>query len=193
MAMAPSSSAGMNSVPTSGINAPAAIRTATESPMVRSRAIDGPVEKPPVSGVESTDEGELLLGLLLQDELGEDRDDEERHGQRHEERDEHGRGERGEHLPLDSLKRVERHEDDRDHQHREGHRARDLLHRLGDDPPLGRAIGPMGQVAPYVLDHHDGRVHDHAHGECEPTQRHEIRRQADSSHDDEGHEEGERQ
>ena len=84
-------------------------------------------------------------------------------------------------FPLDSLKRVERHQDDRDHQHREGHRARDLLHRLGDNPPLGRAIGPMGQVAPYVLDHHDGRVHDHAHGECEPTQRHEIRRQADWS------------
>ncbi len=148
-------------------------------------------EEPNVPLSEPPDERELPLGDLPQEHLGEDGNDRERDRERDEEGDQHRRRERGEHLPLDPLEREEGHQDDRDDDHGEGDRLRDLDERRGDDPPTVLPRRLEREVAADVLDDDDGGVDDHPDREREAAQAHEVRGDPGRAHDDEAGEERE--
>ncbi len=150
-------------------------------------------EEPDVSLAEPPDERELLLGDLPQEHLGEDGHDRERDREGDEEGDQHRRRERGEHLPLDPLEREEGHQDDRDDDHGEGDRPRDLGERTGDDAPPVLLRRLEREVAADVLDDDDGGVDDHPDREREAAQAHEVRGDPGRAHDDEADEERERE
>ena len=178
-----------------GTSASDATSTAPGDPERHGRAPHRAAEQPQVALVEAADEAELLLRDLLAGASS------ARTGttvsataERDQQRDEHGRRERREHLALDALQREQRHQDDGDDEHREGDRPRHLDERLGHDRgACALRRSRLREVAPDVLDHHDGGVHHHADGEGQPAQAHQVRGEARRAHDDEAHEEGERQ
>jgi hypothetical protein len=174
MASEPSSSGGMNSVPSRGSSARLPARTTPAASSVQAAPPQRALQQPQVALVEAPHEGELALGRHAQQQVRQRRHHRQRHDQRDEQRDQHGHRQRREHAPFDALQREQRHQRDGDDEHRERHRARHLDHGAGHDLPW-RLIGPgMRQVTAHVLHDHDRGVDDHAHREREAAQAHQV-------------------
>ena len=104
-------------------------------------------------------------------------------------------GQRLEEAPLLGLQREDGEEGDRDHQQREEARASDLLHRADDDAPvvlLAVSLLPDLELLVRLLDHDDRRVHERAHRDRDPSQRHDVRRDSHHPERDEGDEDRDR-
>ena len=110
-------------------------------------------------------------------------------------------GQRAEQPPLLSLQREDRHEGQGDDQQREEQRRPDLLGRLRDDIPALLALQgltrmgvlPSLQLLVRVLDHHHGRIHHRADGDCDAAQGHDVGVDALIAHHQKGRHHAQRQ
>jgi hypothetical protein len=108
-----------------------------------------------------------------------------------------GVGERVEELALLAGQQEHRHEGQDDDQHREEHRPADLRgglegvreHLRRREAALQLLLGPLA-VADDIFRHHDARVHQHADGDGDAGERHDVRGDAEPVHQDERNQDG---
>ena len=114
------------------------------------------------------------------------------HGQRQQQRsrqsEDDGQRHRDEELAFEVLQGEQRQEHRDDDQDAGRHRYRDLAHRPVDDVQTRQlATGRIGgQTLDDVLDHHHRGIHQHADGNGQPSQTHQVGGHADEAHQDEG-------
>ena len=127
---------------------------------------------------------------FAEDERGDGRDVDERE----EERAEHGRRDgdrhRAEEDALGAGERRHRHVHHEDDEDAEEDRPRHLVRRLPDDPHDGPFPALTFEPRDHVLDHHDRAVHDHP--EVDGAEAHEVGREPELAHPDEGEQHRER-
>ena len=131
----------------------------------------------------------------LQQERGQHRHHGERQQQRGRQGEHDGQRHRAEHLALQAFEGQQRQEHDDDDQDARGHRRGHLAGGAKDQVQQrlagrGAAFGELGLD---VLDHHHRGVHQHADGDGEAAQAHQVGRQAHRAHRDEGGQRRQRQ
>jgi hypothetical protein len=144
-----------------------------------------PVEHGLVDFQQAFHQPVLALGLegAAHEERAEHRDGGDGQQHRAEKGEALGVGERVEELALLAGQQKHRHEGQDDDQHREEHRPADLgggYQRVGEylrgrKPPFQLLLGPFA-VADDVLRHHDAGVDQHADGDGDAGERHDVRR-----------------
>ena len=159
-------------------------------------APEGPLEHRPVATLEPGHEAGVLLGLRLQDQRGQHRDQRQRQDQRARHRERDLERHRLEHLAFEPFEREQRQEHHDDDDDGEGDRVRHLLgrgqHGRGAVDPFAMGLS-FGHDAEGVLDHDDGAVDHHADADRQTRERHQVGRQAELLHADEGDQHRERQ
>ncbi|MBS1226714.1 MAG: hypothetical protein H6R32_648, partial [Candidatus Aminicenantes bacterium] len=139
------------------------------------------------------DEEASLVRVRLEEQVAERRDGRERQQQRGEQGDDVGESQGQEHLPFDPLQGDDRNEGQGDDELAEDRRLADLEDGPQNDrEPAGRRPG-FGEVALDVLDLDDRGVDDHADGDGQAAERHQVGRQAHRAHHDEREQHRQRQ
>ena len=160
---------------------------------VRVLAVDGPDQHGVGDPAEPAGaEGERLEAREEEPHRGVERD--RQHG-RDRDREVLGEGERLEEPSLLRLEREDGEERDRDHEQREEARPPHLLHGRDDDIPEvpGPALRlPALELLVRLLDHHDGRVDHGADRDRDAAERHDVGREPQRAHGDEGEQHGDR-
>ena len=131
----------------------------------------------------------VLFSRVFERQRAEGRRERQGQEQGHQEGDHDRVGEGLEHLALHAFERQDREEDQDDDQNAEEDRLGHFPGRAQDHRGAGRRRGGVfGQMAVDVFHDHDGAVHHHADRDDQAAQGHEVGRQADLAHDDEGRE-----
>ena len=131
--------------------------------------------------------------MRLKDQEAESGDGEEREEQRSEEGDDVGEGQGQEHLALDPLQGDDRDEGQGDDELAEDAGLAHFQDGLQDGGQFAGARSGLAQVALDVLHLDDGRVDDHADGDGQAAEGHEVGRQSGQAHGDEREQRGEGQ
>ena len=184
---------GMNSVPSCGYE-----EQRPDKQCRRGRDQDGltaqrPLQRRQVGPFGQPDEEAFLVGVGLEQEIAECRNGHDRQQQGSDERDDVGKGQGQEHLALDPLEGDDRDKGQGDDELAEYGWLAHLEHGFQDRCELALAGPFFAEVALDVLDLDDGGVDDHADGDGQPPQGHEVGRDPEDAHQDEGKEGRERQ
>ena len=146
-----------------------------------------PVQTRPVQGHGFTHQPGILVGTLLEQPGRQHRNHGERQQQRSGQGKHDGQGHRHKQLAFQALQGEQREKHDNDDENTRSHRRHHFAHRAIDHVQLGQLFrgGVVGQMGDDVFHHHHGGVHQHADGDGQATQAHQVGRHAELAHEDE--------
>ncbi len=152
-----------------------------------------PLEKGKIEGLQALCHALPVVRLSLP--LRSQGDHGRHEGEGHHQGEKKGRDDRkshgGKHLPRHPRKEKDREKDHHDDQDRKEDRTHDLGARP-NQALLRRETWPEGFASLDVLRHDDGGIHHHPDPDDDPPQTHEVRRQMDPPHGEEGEKDRER-
>ncbi len=155
----------------------------------------GPVQQGSIERMRLAHQPWILVRTGLEEPGRQHGNDREREQQGAGQREHDSERHRHEELALQPLQGKQRHEDDDDDEHARHHRHDHLQDRPVDHMQLGQIprAAIMRQVGDDVFHHHHGAVHQHADGDRQPAEAHEIGGEAELAHEQEGDKRGQRQ
>ena len=139
--------------------------------------------------LEETNQLGIVVRTALEEVRAQHRRQEQRHDQRNRQSHGNGQRQRAEHLAFNALQRHQRQEhQNNDGDTKDGGRSHFHRGRQHSANALTARIASLPQLVEDVFNHHHGRIHHQANGDGQPSQRHQVGRDAVLVHHDEGRE-----
>ncbi|OPZ97293.1 MAG: hypothetical protein BWY71_01666 [Planctomycetes bacterium ADurb.Bin412] len=155
--------------------------------------MQGPAQQGQIKPPNHSHQQALLSLSVFQKEGTEGRHHKNGKEQRGKNGDGHRVGQRGKHLTFHALQGNDRQEGQGDNQFAEDAGLSNFYHRPEDGGPLLAFIRQMAEVPLHILHLDNGGVNDHADGNGQTAQRHQIGMQTGLLHDQKGQQHGQRQ